>query len=155
MDGWIQPDNTLTSKAVELLSEVDAYFKKTKAKVKKAVLGEDSREFIKQYRESFPNMLLPSGKYARVNAKQLEDAFQWFFQTYPEYADWELILRAVRKYVHEGSERDWKGMRTSKYFIKKSDIQTREVTSDLADYCEYLLEADEEPELVTFSTKVV
>lgn len=144
--GWITQNKELTSKATDLLVEVEAYFKKTRAKVQKAVLGADCRPYVEQYRSLWPAGLLPSGSPGRQSVPKLTDAFEWFFQNYPEYADWNLILTVAEKYVSLFADQEYRGLRTSKYFIQKQDPLTKKFSSDLADYCGLYLDNEEENE---------
>jgi hypothetical protein len=114
-------------------------------------MGQDFVRNIEKYVEIFPNKKLSSGKYARVNAKNLEAPFRWFFETY-DY-DWEEIFKATEKYVDEFSIRRYEFMRTAQYFIRKQNID-KSFESDLATYCEIIRSGDDE-EQVYFSEKVV
>ena len=114
-------------------------------------MGQDFVRNIEKYVEIFPNKKLSSGKYARVNAKNLEAPFRWFFENY-DY-DWEEIMKATEKYVDEFSIRRYEFMRTAQYFIRKQNID-KSFESDLATYCEIIRSGDDE-EQVYFSERVV
>jgi len=134
-DNWVTQDLQLTSKSVIFMSEIDSFFKKSKKKTSQDLMGKEFLEKIQEYVEIFPNKKLSSGKYARVNAKNLEGAFRWFFETY-DYS-WETILVATEKYVTEYSLKNYEFMRTAQYFIRKQEID-KTFVSDLATYCEFI-----------------
>ena len=117
-DNWITNDLQITNKSIIFTDEIESYFKKSKKKTSKDLMGEIFLDNIKVYNEIFPNKKLSSGKYARVNPKTLENAFRWFFETY-DY-DWATIIQATEKYVNEYEIRRYEYMRTSQYFVRKS-----------------------------------
>ena len=135
-DGWLKEDLTLTDKSIIFTTEIDGYFKKSKKKTSKTLLGDNFEDNVKKYSETFPSIKLASGKYARSNPKNLENAFRCFFQTY-DYS-WDTVLLAARKYVLEYRETSYQYMRTSQYFIRKQSSD-KTWDSDLADYCEMIL----------------
>ncbi len=150
-DHWLTENLELTSKSLIFMEEINGYFKRTKKKTSQDLMGQDFVRNIEKYVEVFPNKKLSSGKYARVNAKNLEAPFRWFFETY-DY-DWEEIFKATEKYVDEFSIRRYEFMRTAQYFIRKQNID-KSFESDLATYCEIIRSGDDE-EQVYFSEKVV
>lgn len=131
-DGWLEENLQLTSKSIIFTTEIDSYFKKAKKKTTKDLLGDNFTNNIKTYVEIFPNRKLSSGKYARVNPKNLENSFRWFFENY-EY-DWDMIFKATKKYIYDYSLKNYEYMRTSQYFIRKQNID-KTYDSELADYC--------------------
>jgi hypothetical protein len=151
LDNWLTENLQLTSKSLIFMEEINGYFKRTKKKTSQDLMGQDFVRNIERYVEIFPNKKLSSGKYAKVNAKNLEAPFRWFFDTY-DY-DWETILKATEKYVDEFSVRRYEFMRTAQYFIRKQNID-KTFESDLATYCEIIRNGDDE-EQVYFSEKVV
>ncbi len=132
---WLN-GGALTGKALSLLMEIDENFKEKKAKNDSDLMGPDFKQKIENYRGIFPEVKLPSGKYARDANKNLEVNFRWFFKTH-EY-DWETILKATQKYTDEYRDKNWEFMRTSRYFIKKQE-KNGDTTSDLANYCEMVV----------------
>jgi len=98
-------------------------------------MGPDFMDRIKDYVEVFPNKKLPSGKYARVPAKNLENAFRWFFENF-DY-DWQTIYKATDRYVTEYEGRQYAYMRNSQYFLRKQNLD-KSFESELANYCEYI-----------------
>lgn len=143
--GLIDKEGKLTNKAAVILNEFETYLVKTKKKVASEVLGADMNERIKEYREIWPAKRLPSGELARQNVQELKDKFVWFFKTYPEY-DWDLVLDATDYYNEVFKRKNYMYMATSSYFIKKTNPQTKEVSSKLADYCQQIID---NPKLLT------
>jgi hypothetical protein len=137
--GFIDEEGNITNLGAVILNEFETYLVKTKKKVTKEVLGEDFLDKVKEYREAFPAKRLPSGELARQSVQELKDKFVWFFKTYPEY-DWNLVLDATDYYNIVYERKRYQYMVTSSYFIKKTNTQTKETTSKLADYCQELLD---------------
>jgi hypothetical protein len=135
-DGWLNDDLQLTDKSIIFTIEIDGFFNKSKKKTTTTLLGNGFDENIKSYSDIFPSMKLASGKYARSNSKNLENAFRWFFENY-NY-DWNTILEATKKYVNEYKIMSYQYMRTSQYFIRKQSTD-KTYDSDLADYCDMIL----------------
>lgn len=135
INNWIDVNKKLTKESIILLDEVNLFFKKTKKKTSVDILGDDFIEKITQYVELFPNKKLSSGKYARVNVKNLETTFKWFFENY-NY-DWDTILNATVMYINDFATKNYEFMRTSQYFIRKQNID-KTFDSDLATYCELI-----------------
>jgi hypothetical protein len=135
-DGWLKDDLTLTDKSIIFTTEIEGFFKKSKKKTSKNLLGDNFEDNIKKYSNIFPSIKLSSGKYARSNPKNLENALRWFFETY-DY-DWETVLLAAKKYVLEYRDINYQYMRTSQYFIRKQNTD-KTWDSDLADYCEMII----------------
>lgn len=148
---WLTKDLELTSKSLIFMEEINGHFKRAKKKTSQDLMGKDFVKNIEVYVNIFPNKKLSSGKYARVNAKNLEAPFKWFFETY-DY-DWETIITATERYVDEYSIRRYEYMRTAQYFIRKQNID-KSFESDLATYCELIRSGDDE-EQVYFSENVV
>lgn len=140
-DNWLSSDLKLTNKSLIFMEEINSFFKKTKKKTSQALLGQDFIDKIQEYVEIFPNRKLSSGKYARVNAKNLETSFRWFFENY-DY-DWATILLATENYVDEYSIRNYEFMRTAQYFIRKQNID-KSFESDLATYCDQVNNSSDE-----------
>lgn len=139
-DGWITEDNRLTQQAMELVEEIEStYSIKTKT-IRKKILGPDALEYITQYRELFPKGILPSGSPSRVNIKELEKKFTWFFNNY-EFS-WEVILAATKAYIEKYEANGYKFMQNSTFFISKQD-NSKIITSALANHCDQLLEGDD------------
>jgi hypothetical protein len=150
-DQWLTEDLQLTSKSIIFTEEIGGFFKRTKKKVSKDLMGADFVQNIQDYVIIFPNRKLSSGKYARTNPKNLESAFKWFFETY-DYS-WELILEATEKYVRDYELRNFDYMRTSQYFVRKQNID-KSFESELANYCE-LIKTTPDVDQVYFTEAVV
>lgn len=140
-DEWLKEDNQLTSKSILLLQQVESFFKAQKKKTSMSLMGPEFLDKIKEYTEIFPKFKLPSGKYARTNIKSLEATFRWFFNNY-DY-EWKTILKATKNYVEEYEIKNYKYMRTSQYFVRKQN-QDKSYDSELADYCEAILNGVDE-----------
>ena len=151
-DLWIDENLHLTPKSHIFIEEINSFFKKSKKKTSRVLLGDDFLEKILEYVNIFPNIKLCSGKYARVNPKNLENTFRWFFETY-DY-NWETIISATERYVDEYSLKNYKFMRTSQYFVRKQDVD-KTFDSDLATYCELLKSGYDDDNYDTFKELVV
>lgn len=150
---WIDSNNELTSKSIILVQELDSFFKVSKKKTSKQVLGEDFLLKIDEYLDIFPKFKLPSNKYARSDKKNLETNFRWFFETH-NYS-WDTVLEATRLYVNEFERQGYKYMRTSQYFIRKQNSAERSFESELANYCEAYLSGSTDYSENHFSERVV
>lgn len=144
----------VTSKGLSLLKDLKLYFKASKKKTSTEVLGDDYTEKMQNYNSIFPAGKLPGGRTARVNVKNLEPAFKWFFSEY-DY-DWKTVYIATREYINEyETKKQW--MSNSQYFIRKQQLDKTWI-SILADYCELVLNSDENQEKLSenvLRTKVV
>tara|TARA_R110001632_G_scaffold47255_1_gene119788 strand:- start:285 stop:872 length:588 start_codon:yes stop_codon:yes gene_type:complete len=149
-DGWLKEDLHLTSKSLIFMEEIGGFFKKTKKKTANNLMGNDHITHIKRYVSMFPNKKLPSGKYARVNPKNLENSFRWFFENF-DYS-WELIFKATEKYVKDYELNNFDYMRTSQYFIRKQSAD-KTWESEVANYCE-LVSSSQYTETVYFKDEV-
>tara|TARA_R110000764_G_scaffold63680_1_gene134574 strand:- start:3851 stop:4441 length:591 start_codon:yes stop_codon:yes gene_type:complete len=141
----------LTPKAKSFMVHLDNYFIKAKKKTDIQLMGKNFSEQINIYRETFPNMRLPSGKPARVNVKMLSESFRWFFETY-DY-EWLDVVNATKMYVNEYRNAEYMYMQTSQYFICKQD-KHKVKSSTLADYCDMIRDGIDTEEK-TFKEKVV
>lgn len=132
-DNWITEDLQLTAKSNIFMEEINGFFRKSKKKTSRDLMGDEFSQKILEYVNIFPNKKLSSGKYARVNPKNLESTFRWFFETY-DY-DWDTIISATERYVDEYSLKNYEFMRTAQYFVRKQNID-KSFDSDLATYCD-------------------
>lgn len=145
-------NNQLTPHAIKIIESIDDLFA-AKKKIKLDVLmGVDYSAQIDAYLEIFPTAKLPNGKYARGNKKNIETNFKWFFENY-NYA-WGVIHAATAMYVAEFRAKNYLYMRTAMYFIRKDD-GTRTVHSDLADYCDKIVNNESYTQEKYFKTKVL
>ena len=129
----------------------DNYFIKVKKKTNSILMGKDYVKKVEEWRELWPAKKLPSGKPARTNVRTLTNNFKWFFQNY-NYT-WEEIFKATNKYIDEYELNNYLYMKTSQYFIAKSD-SSRVKISELADYCDMLKEGLDD-DINHFKEKVV
>ena len=141
----------LSGNSLKFIEEIDGFFKKSKKKTSKNLMGDDFLDNIKTYNECFPATKLPSGVYARVNVKSLENAFRWFFQTF-DYS-WEIVMQATEKYVEEYAISRYNYMRNSQYFVRKQNTD-KTYDSTLATYCDMISQDDYEAP-VFFKEKIV
>ena len=118
-DDWLKEDLSLSGKSFIFIEELTAYFRKSKKKTSKNLMGDNFDVYIKKYNEIFPIKKLNSGKYARTNIKNLETGFRWFFENY-DYS-WDTVIKATETYVEEYSLKNYEYMRTSQYFIRKQN----------------------------------
>jgi len=150
-DDWLTEDLQLTNKSVIFVEEINSYFRKSKKKTSKDIMGDDFDVCIKTYNEIFPAKKLGSGKYARTNIKTLEAGFRWFFENY-NY-DWKVIYEATKKYIEEYKLKNYEYMRTSQYFIRKQSSD-KSFESDLATYCDMIQDGSPNEEDI-FKEKIV
>lgn len=137
--GYIDRDGNLSEGAMTILEEFEMLLVKTKKRVATEVLGQDFLDKIKEYREMFPAKRLGSGLLARQNVEELKSRFVWFFKTYPQYS-WDLVLDAAQYYVMMKERENWQFMITSSYFIQKTDNISKVSKSELANYCQLILD---------------
>ena len=147
-----KPKFTLTAKGKSICVKYNQYFKVSKKRTTTQLLGKGYVEMLQTYREAWPAGKLPSGKPGRQNVKTLENAFRWFFETY-DYT-WEQVAHATVMYVNEYKEKDYMYMKTSQYFICKTD-RYKVKHSELADYCDMIKDGVEIDDNQPFKEKVV
>lgn len=148
---YLTEDLQLSDNTLIFMQEIEGYFKKSKKKTSKTLMGDDFLDNIKTYNECFPATKLPSGVYARVNVKSLENAFRWFFETF-DYS-WETVMQATEKYVEEYAISRYNYMRNSQYFVRKQNAD-KTYDSTLATYCDMVSQDDYEAP-VFFKEKIV
>jgi hypothetical protein len=145
-------DGKMSSKLIKLVESMDVFFQPVKKQNPIELMGEDYLNKIKEYVEIFPTKKLPNNKYARTDVKNLQTNFEWFFKQY-SYS-WNTILKATELYVEEYRKTNYLYMRTSFYFIRKAE-QDKQVSSDLANYCDRIINSDDYKEERFFKTNVV
>lgn len=133
--GFIEQDGSLSIKANKVIARFENYFIKAKKRTSIQLMGKEFLKRINEYRDIFPAGKLPSGKPARVNAKSLENSFRWFFENYD--VAWDEIIDATKMYVNNFESQNYMYMKTSQYFIVKTD-KNKVKTSDLMDYVEMI-----------------
>lgn len=145
-ESWIAEDSpgvmTLQTKAEDLLIEIESLFKTQKKKNNNSLMGDSYQENIEKYQNLFPKKKLPSGKAARSAQSNVETNFRWFFEKHK--FSWETILKATAMYVDEYERKTpaFIYMRTSAYFIRKTELD-KSIVSDLANYCEIVESGDD------------
>jgi len=151
---WIDSDNKLSPKAITLLQQIEGFFRVQKKKTSTQLMGDDFNINIGKYQLLFPKKKLPSGKAARAAQSNVETNFRWFFDNHK--FTWETILMATAMYVDEYERKSpaYMYMRTSAYFIRKTELD-KSIVSDLANYCEIVESGEDLDEDTHFSDKVV
>jgi hypothetical protein len=150
--GLMNNEFRINEQGVKIIKSIDKLFISNKNIKIEDLMGQDVEIHLDSYIKTFPTTKLPNGKYARGNKKNILTNFKWFFQNY-DY-DWPTILQATDQYVNEYRVNNYMYMRTALYFIRKDD-GTRTVHSDLADYCEKIVNNDNFTEDKTFKTKIL
>ena len=140
-DGYIK-DSKITQKGEDVLGKLVSL--PTKAKT--------TTYNVDDYLELFPKGKLPSGKPARVNKRNIEEAFGWFFKNY-DY-EWTTVLKATSYYVDTYEKDNYKYMRNSQYFIRKQNTD-KTWDSELANCCDIVLGGDDLTDNAHFSERVV
>lgn len=152
LDAKLYDSGEITEYGIRIIESIDDLFT-AKKKIKLDVLmGIDYSERIDAYLDLFPTTKLPNGKYARGNKKNIETNLKWFFENY-NYA-WGVIHEATAMYVAEYRANNYLYMRTAMYFIRKDD-GTRTVHSDLADYCDKIINNESYTREKYFKTKIL
>ena len=146
------PMYLLTAKGKRICAKYNNLYAIRKKKTNNQLMGKGYMEMINIYREAFPAGKLPSGKPGRQNVKTLENAFSWFFEVY-DYT-WDEVAHATILYIKEYEQKDYMYMKTSQYFICKTD-KHKIKHSELADYCDMARDGVEPEENHTFKEKVV
>lgn len=141
-DGFLQ-QGLLSPKAVDAIEQAAVLTKASKRAKKKFSLSAEDVQMIEQYRLLFPSGRLPSGAPSRVSVRELTPRFVWFFQAYPLFYDWKIVLPATALYVDEYEPNGYEFMRNSEYFIYKQDVN-KVMKSVLADYCQLILDGVDE-----------
>jgi len=149
--GLVTAEYKLTEAGAKVLRDAEKQLG-TKINEKEVFTSEEEQEYIVQYLDMFPKGRLPSGKSARVNKKDIEKAFKWFFANY-SYS-WETVLKATAYYVDSYEKTNFLYMRNSQYFIGKTNPD-RTKDSDLASYCEIILNGGHDEEGNQIIDKVV
>lgn len=129
-------NNALTDSALEIIAKA-AYLSRT-SKTKIHLKDEDLQK-MELYRLQFPPGKLPSGSSSRTSISELRPRFEWFFAKFPQYFNWDLVLRATALYIDEYEPRQYEFMRNSENFIYKQDLN-KIMKSLLADYCQHVID---------------
>ena len=132
---YLDTEGSITPEGKKVIVRFENYFVKAKKRTSIQLMGKEFLKRINEYRDIFPAGKLPSGKPARVNAKSLENSFRWFFENYD--VAWDEIIDATKMYVNNFESQNYMYMKTSQYFIVKTD-KNKVKTSDLMDYVEMI-----------------
>jgi len=146
--GFINTDYSVTAEGFQVLSFIPT----SEGQAVPDVTPVGSMDNIDTFVSIFPKGKLPSGKPARVNKKNLEESFKWFFKNYTY--DWDTILRATWYYIETYEKANYMYMKNSQYFIRKQNTD-KSWDSELANYCEIIINGDDEPATPHFTDKVV
>ncbi|HPQ79823.1 MAG TPA: hypothetical protein PLG47_05185 [Candidatus Dojkabacteria bacterium] len=130
---WVNEENVLQPKAVDLIKEIDGFIKKSKKKTDKVVMGDNFLENIAKYNQMYPARKLNTGKYARSAERNLLDPFRWFFDN-TDYT-WDEVFKATAAYLDTKERDNWDYTINSQYFIRKQN-NDKSWKSELADYCQ-------------------
>lgn len=141
----------VTESGKRIVKKVESMFIKTAENSAGDILGDEWEERIQEYINIFPAMKLPTGKYARDTKANIKNAFKWFFKNY-DYS-WDVILDATEEFVDEYRMKGYKFMCTSRYFIRKQELD-KSYVSELAVRCQALLDDEDEPP-INHAVKVV
>jgi len=117
-----------------------------------SVIQDDTMDHIASFLNIFPKGKLPSGKPARVNRKNIEESFKWFHKNYTY--DWDTVLRATWYYIETYEKANYMYMKNSQYFIRKQNTD-KSWDSELANYCEIIINGEDEDTNPHFTDKVV
>lgn len=128
----------LTEFGYQVLAEAQDLFKK--GKCKEVPVGFIA--YATELRNMFPAGKNPSGKVARTNMPEIKKKMIKFFEIFPQY-DWNLVLDATELYIRDQTDKGGKYMQTAGYFILKLKDGVQE--SELANYCEMILEQENNP----------
>lgn len=126
----------LTFKHLRFKGYLDGDLKPTdKSSGMLSLIGDTFSVNVQRYRNLWPPLLLPSGKYAKATTKEIEQRFKWFFNNF-NYS-WEEIMQATEDYIIHFSKTNYVYMKTSSYFIYKHGIDKIK-SSTLAEWCDKL-----------------
>lgn len=150
-NGWLTPMLAITKKADRVLKELDSYFKKKKKDSNAALMGEEFEANMIKYNSFYPKKKLNTGKYARSSIKNLEPVFRWFFKNHD--FTWEQIFKAVANYCDDREAVNWDYCINSAFFVRKG-LNDKSFKSDLADWCQAVVDGADEPEKEHFQDNV-
>lgn len=149
--GFLDDNGKLTTKANQLVKQINVYFKKRINKNDKILMGDDWGENVTAYNELFPKVKLPCGLNARSSEINVKPGIRWFFDN-TDYT-WEEVLKATQRYVehHEMQGRTY--MTSSKYFVRRQ-LRDKSWNSHLADWCQAVRDGLDDPIENPFKEKV-
>lgn len=141
---------SLTLKSIELIKEVDSFFRKRKKLSDKIIMGDDHIENCKAYNELFPIKKLKSGKNARSAISNVTPGLRWFFDN-NDYT-WEQVHKATEAYVVDQNVNGDDYMTCSQYFVRKQ-MPDKSWISLLADWCQAVEDGLDQPPENIFKEK--
>lgn len=141
----LTPKYELTTKGIDIINNIPDSLGSSGS-------VEPVEDNIMKFLMVFPKGKLPSGKPARVNRRNIEESFKWFHKNY-NY-DWDTILRATLYYVDTYEKANYMYMKNSQYFIRKQNTD-KSWDSELANYCEIIINGEDIDDTPHFSDKVV
>lgn len=151
IDGFLK-NKKITEKGKNLIKIISKKYDIQENKIvkKKAGMSEDDISKINEYRNIFPKGILPSQVTSRVPIKELEKKFTWFFNNYNH--NWDVVLKATKRYVSEFEANNYLYMKNSGYFVSK--LEKNGLVSTLASYCDLIVDGgdDEQVKYVTHNT---
>ena len=137
-------DGKVEEKTLALITRMDLMFSDEPAK--RMSLTTSYSDNILAYQNLWPKGAVGvNNRRLWVSAKNIENAFTWFFNHHN--FDWETVIRATKYYLNQEEEKSYPFTRTAKYFIRKVDPGMGS-NSELADYCELILDDNIEEEKV-------
>jgi len=149
--GWILEDGRLSAKAIRIVKEINGFFKRSKRKTDKVVMGDDFDNHVTKYNELFPKKKLNTGKLARSSKNNLVPAFRWFFEN-TDFT-WEEIIGATSSYLDDREDNNWNFTINSQYFIRKQELD-KSWKSELSNWCLAFRDGSDKPEKSHFTEKV-
>lgn len=127
---FVLPKGEVRQAGIDLINEAEKLLK-SDIPVKKKEVSNDISEWIEGYRDLFKGTKVG----AKGDRKACLEKMIRFFETYPEYANKDLIFKATENYIKsEAVNSNYKYLQRADYFIfKKTD---KEDTSRLASFCD-------------------
>jgi len=149
--GYLLENNKLSPDGVEILADLEGYFKKQKKKSDAVVMGESAEDNASIYNEIFPKVKLDTGRNARSAIGNVKPGLRWFFD-HNDYT-WEEIHAATKAYVTDRELNNNKFFTCSQYFVRKQQTDKTWV-SLLADWCQSVRDGLDGPTENPFQEKV-
>src|SRR5690606_24995064 len=127
---WDNAGGEVRQAGIDLINEIDVLTRNIPTVKKKDISNE-----ISEWIEEFRNLFKGTKVGAKGDKKSCLEKMIRFFETYPEYADKNLIFKATENYIRsEAVNNNYKYLQRADYFIfKKTD---KEDTSRLAAFCD-------------------
>jgi len=149
---FLDSEGKISEKGLQAISEIESFLDKDPSMIDPCADAALVALQVEKYLNIWPDIKLPSGKRARVNAGNLKGAFVWFFRNY-KY-DWETVLKATERYVFEYEDKNWMYCRNSQYFLRKQ-LSDKSWESELANYCAIVKSGNKSDDSFKFPENVV